>query len=232
MSPFLEGEPTPSEGEEVDEGRRRLEFMKSHTKIIAARLLQYLNENPDVDVDVDDIPAEVWDRVVEECFLENQIAEKKAKIEAEIAQLSGDEDERPLGNLTYDEASYYFTRYCELMQEKVGFYEKEARLPTSLERMKEALKVECLNWCNHGKDFDESCEFIATGYMMLAQVLPDELAEKASPERRPDGAESEDMEALRVWCAAAKAAGELCERRANELNAEWNEFQEEYRDKY
>jgi len=224
-----EEEPTPSEAEEVDEGRRRLEFMKSHKEIITARLLQYLDENPDVD----DIPAEVTEQLVEECFLDHEIAEleaeiaeAKAEVESEIARHS--RDVRPLGNLTYDEASFYFTKYCELMQEKVGFREKESRLPTSLERMKEALKVECLNWCNHGKDFDESCEFIATGYAMLARFLPDELAEKASLER----AESEDMEVLRVYREAARAAGEFSERRMNELNAEWNEFREEYRDKY
>ncbi len=66
-----EEEPTPSEAEEVDEGRRRLEFMKSHKEIITARLYQYLDENPDVD----DITDEVREQVVEECYLDHRRSE-------------------------------------------------------------------------------------------------------------------------------------------------------------
>jgi hypothetical protein len=158
--------------------------------------------------------------------MEAEIAEAKAEAESQIARHS--KDVRPLGNMTYDEASFYFTKYCELMQEKVGFQEKESRLPTSVERMKEALKVECLNWCNHGKDFDESCQFIATGYLMLAHFLPDELAEKASLER----AVSDDLDVLREYRDGATAAGGFSERRMNELSTEWNEFQKKHRAKY
>jgi len=75
--------------EKRDEEQRRLAFMESHEEIIYARLQEYLNENPDVD----DIPAEVTEHLIEECFLEHEIAELEAKI-AEGQQM--DEGERRL----------------------------------------------------------------------------------------------------------------------------------------
>ncbi len=212
---------------EIEERKRRFEFMKSHRGMITKRAAEYMSEHPD------ELPDDVVDIVTEKCFLEHEIARMEAEIaeaqaEAESQVARHSKDVRPLGTLTYDEASFYFTKYCELMQEQVGFQEKESRLPTSVERMKEALKVECLNWCNHGKDFDESCQFIATGYAMLARFLPDELAEKASLER----AVSDDLDVLREYREAATAAGGFSEHRINDLNTEWNEFQEKYRAKY
>jgi len=62
--------------EERDEAQRRLAFMESHEEIIYARLQGYLDENPDVD----DIPDEVAERLIEKCFLEHEIAEYEAKI--------------------------------------------------------------------------------------------------------------------------------------------------------
>lgn len=212
--------------EEVEEGKRRLKFMKSNKELIAQTAAEYMADHPD------ESPDDVVDFVAEKCFHEHEMARMEAEIAqgkwGPMAELSRDEDERPLGTLTYDEASCYFTQYCELMQRGCGMREKESILPTSFERMKEALKVECLNWCNHGRDFGESCEFISTGYSMLAQFLPDELAEQASLER----AESDDVEVLRVYREAARAADEFSERRMNELNAEWNEFQERFHNKY
>lgn len=64
----------------MDEGERRLAFVKSHKERIKARFLEYLEENPDDD----EVPDEVARQIIEECFLEHEIAE----IEAEIAQLS------------------------------------------------------------------------------------------------------------------------------------------------
>ena len=143
-----------------------------------------------------------------------------------------DESEAPLGNVTYEEATVYFTRFCELMQQEVGFPAKESRLPTSYERMKEALKVECLNWCNYGARFDESSEFILQGLLLLANFVPDDLAEKASREAMRDGAEGGDREAFEAAKRALAVAQDLALQRLRELNIEWNGFVKEYRDKY
>lgn len=71
---------TPSEiqalQEERDEKQRRLAFMESHEEIIYARFQEYLDENPDVD----DIPEDVAERLIEKCFLEHESAELEAKI--------------------------------------------------------------------------------------------------------------------------------------------------------
>jgi len=90
--------------------------------------------------------------------------------------------------------------------------------------MKEALKVECLNWSNLGEDFDESWEFIGTGVKRLSCFVPDELAEKTR--KLPD---SSNIEELRAYLVASRAADEIIERRTNELNVEWNEFRRKYR---
>lgn len=131
---------------------------------------------------------------------------------------------KPLGNLTYEEASRYFNEYCELLIQGCGIGEKESRLPTSFDRMKEALKVECLNWCNLGGDFDENWELIGTGVIRLSWFVPDEIAEKTR--KSPD---SSNLEELKAYLAASRAADEIIERRTNELNVEWNEFRRRYR---
>ena len=131
---------------------------------------------------------------------------------------------KPLGNLTYEEASRYFNEYCELLIQGCGIGEKESCLPTSFDRMKEALKVECLNWCNLGGDFDENWELIGTGVIRLSWFVPDEIAEKTR--KSPD---SSNLEELKAYLAASRAADEIIERRTNELNVEWNEFRRRYR---
>lgn len=144
-------------------------------------------------------------------------------------------ESRPLGNLTYDEASLYFDKYCELMGTSVGMREKESRLPTSVERMKEALMVECLNWCNHGKDFDESSDFMLTGCLYLNHFLPDELAERASAKRRKaaiDALGSGDTDTFKDVTEAGQIASELQERRMNQFIAEWGDFVRKYRERY
>ena len=118
------------------------------------------------------------------------------------------------------------------MEHGVGFTERESRLPTSVDRMKEALMVECLNWCNHGRDFDDSCQFIVVGYMCLANFLPDELAETASLDAASELIRVGDMEGLKANAEAGKAANELRERSMNTLNAEWNDFVKTHRNKY
>jgi hypothetical protein len=118
------------------------------------------------------------------------------------------------------------------MEQGVGFQEKESRLPTSFERMKEALKVECLTWCNNGKDFDETCEFMVQGYLRLANFFPDEMAEKASRAAMRRAIASLNSEALTACQEASRVAGELSERRMEELNVEWSEFLCKYRVKY
>lgn len=142
------------------------------------------------------------------------------------------ENTRPLGNLTYEEASVYFTEYCELLQEGVGMREKESRLPTSFERMKEALKVECLNWCSHGQPFARSCETIVQGFVRLCNFLPDELIEKASRQRMVEAASTGDTETLRDARKAMASVDELSAQRMREVNIEWNAFVKQYRDKY
>ena len=170
--------------EEIEELERKVEFMESHQEMLLKRAVEYRKEHPDESLE------DAADIVAERCFLEHELAESEAETarleelqmallnREPMAELAGDEGERPLGNLTYDEASVYFSEYCDLMQEEgVSFYREESKLPTTIERMKEALKVECLRWCNHGRDFDESSEFIGKGYIMLAQFLPDESYE-------------------------------------------------------
>jgi len=75
----------------MDEGKRRLAIVKNHKKIIQARFLEYLEENPDDD----DIPDEVARQIIEECFLDHEIAELEAEIaeaKTETAQLSEAEE--------------------------------------------------------------------------------------------------------------------------------------------
>ncbi|KKL14597.1 hypothetical protein LCGC14_2514050, partial [marine sediment metagenome] len=182
-----EEEPAPSEAEELDEARRRIEF------------------------------AEIMDG-------------------------------RPLGNLTYDEAESYTAEYCELLIEEglieKGLVSKESRLPTSLERMKEALKVECLRMCDQGGRFDDNCEAIVGCFMQLAYIVPDDLAEKASQRREAMdtlcSTEVSDTEAYNAAVDTLRVAtsqpgtdvSHLRIQNMNELNVEWNAFVKKYRDKY
>jgi hypothetical protein len=149
-----------------------------------------------------------------------------------LASLFRDDSDTPLGNLTFDEASFYFTAFCELMGQDLGFWKKESRLPTSFDRMKEALMVECLNWCNHGEDFDDSCNFMWAGCVHLANFVPDELAEKTSLEAAKEFLRILDMESLKANTEARTAAVELRERRMNALNVEWAEFVKTHQGKY
>lgn len=164
-----------------------------------------------------------------------------------LRNLFTDESKRPLGNVTYEKAEYYVDRFAELLQrDGGGFNSKESTLPTSYERMKEAFKVECLRLCNHGARFDEVAERIRQGYYRLANFLPDELAEKASLDRRIELREKaetfrsrNDSEAYRAAehvhqaaCRAGQAASEVMIWKLDELNIEWNEFENKYRDRY
>lgn len=54
----------------MDEGKRRLAFMKAHKEIIQARFVEYLEENPEND----EVPDEVARQIIEECFLEHECA--------------------------------------------------------------------------------------------------------------------------------------------------------------
>jgi hypothetical protein len=147
---------------------------------------------------------------------------------------------RPLENLTYDEAESYLDNYSAMMEEGVGLIEKESSLPTSFERMKEAFKVECLRMCNLGADFDKTAELLLPGYMRLANFLPDDLAEKASPARRRElcarlGTALNSpsvLQSLQEVAHAGKTACNYSEARMNELNIEWNLFVERFRKKY
>jgi hypothetical protein len=117
--------------------------------------------------------------------------------------------------------------------------------------MKEALKVECLRWCNQGQRFDEAANFIVRGYVYLANFMPDELAERASPSRRRELIEKlksppmarSDSKAQRTATLAtlaemkdnAQAGITACdwrEARMSELNIEWNLFVERFRSQY
>jgi len=79
----------------------------------------------------------VVDIVTEKHFREQEIKSAEAEIETATARFGKQSSSlRPLGNLTYQEASRYFTEYCELMERGCGMREKESSLPTSLDRMK------------------------------------------------------------------------------------------------
>ena len=218
--------------DEIDECTKRLAFVKANRELIENRAAEYMAAHPD------ESPEDVVDIVLEKCFLEHEI--KRLKAEIEIKRLEAEVEAttarfreqlsslRPLGNLTYKEASRYFTEYCALMERGCGMREKESSLPTSFDRMKEALKVECLNWCNHGRDFDESCDFIGRGYVMLNRFVRDELAPQR-PRILPDGSH---IEALRAYYVAFQAASEYIDRRTTELYVEWDEFRKKYRGTY
>jgi len=137
--------------------------------------------------------------------------------------------DRPLGNLTFKEAERYFEQYLVLMKNGVGMREKESKLPASYERMKEALMVQVLNWCNKGEGFDESCEFMHQGYIRLSQFCPDELVQMSSPEQKRKAVQSEDRELYEATKRASIAADELAELRLQQLNADWKAFQAKFR---
>lgn len=137
--------------------------------------------------------------------------------------------DRPLGILTFKEAERYFEEYLVLMQEGVGMCEKESKLPASYERMKEALMVQVLNWCNSGKGFDESCEFIVQGYIRLSQFCPDELVQMSSREQMRKAMLSGDRELFEASKRASTAAAELAQLRLRQLNADWSTFQTKFR---
>ena len=139
----------------------------------------------------------------------------------------------PGGDRSHAEASFYFTEYCEVMRQGVGNIEKESRLPTTIEEMKEAIKQECLNWCNHdGKDVDETFDFMASGYLQLAKFVPDEMAEAASLETSRNALENENIEAFKAAQQTSSATLDLVERKMEELNADWNDFRMKFRSKY
>lgn len=137
--------------------------------------------------------------------------------------------DRPLGNLTFKEAERYFDEYLDLMEEGVGICEKESKLPASYERMKEALMVQVLNWCNRGKGFDESCDFMVQGYLRLSQFCPDELVQMSSREQMRKAMISGDRELFEASKRASDAATELAQLRSRQLTAEWIAFQAKFR---
>jgi hypothetical protein len=177
-----------------------------------------------IDVKPTELREDKVDVAKDKFLFDQNIKSLKAELETTSARFCEQSTLKPLGNLTYQEASRYFTEFSELLESGCGRREKESRLKTSFERMKEALKVECLNWCNLGGDFDENCELIGTGFIMLSWFLPDELAEKTN--KSPD---LSNVDARRAYNEASRAANEFIERRTNELNAEWNEFKKKYR---
>lgn len=181
-------------------------------------------ESASIDVKPTELREDKVDVVKDKFLFDQNIKSLKAELETTSARFCEESTLKPLGNLTYQEASRYFTEFSELLESGCGRREKESRLPTSFERMKEALKVECLNWCNLGGDFDENCELIGTGFIMLSRFLPDELAEKTY--KLPD---LSNVDARRAYNVASRAANEFIERRTKELNAEWNEFRKKYR---
>jgi hypothetical protein len=181
-------------------------------------------ESASIDVKPTELREDKVDVVKDKFLFDQNIKSLKADLETTSARFCEESTLKPLGNLTYQEASRYFTEFSELLESGCGRREKESRLPTSFERMKEALKVECLNWCNLGGDFDENCELIGTGFIMLSRFLPDELAEKTY--KLPD---LSNVDARRAYNVASRAANEFIERRTKELNAEWNEFRKKYR---
>lgn len=141
--------------------------------------------------------------------------------------------QRPLGHLTYEEASDYFRAYCKLMENGIGMCAPESLLPTTFDRMKEALKVECLNWWNRGDDFDETWKFMGTGYVRLASFLPDEFAECRSLDSlhllgELDDSCDETDAAMKVYKTSQKIQD--CRRTA--VYAEWDEFGHRFRDIY
>lgn len=181
-------------------------------------------ESASIDVKPTELREDEVDAVKDKFLFDQNIKSLKAELETTSARFCEESTLKPLGNLTYQEASRYFTEFSELLESGCGRREKESRLPTSFERMKEALKVECLNWCNLGGDFDENCELIGRGFIMLSRFLPDELAEKTY--KLPD---LSNVDARRAYNVASRAANEFSERRMKELNAEWNEFRKKYR---
>jgi hypothetical protein len=207
---------SPDEAEELS---KKIAFMKGNRELIENGIVEYMTAHPD------ESPEDVVDIVTEKFFLEYEIKGLKVELDAANARFGEESNSlKPLGNLTYEEASRYFNEYCELLIKGCGIREKESCLPTSFDRMKEALKVECLNWCNLGGDFDENWELIRTGVIRLSCFVPDELAEKTR--KSPD---SSNLEELKAYLAASRAADEIIERRTNELNVEWNEFRRRYR---
>lgn len=161
----------------------------------------------------------------EKCFLENEINGMEAEFEIANKSLGKQSSSlKPFSNLASEEASRYFAEFCSLLERGCGMRERESSLPTSFDRMKEALKVECLNWCNLGRDFDEGWESMRTWIIRLSCFVPDELAEKTR--KLPD---SSNLEELKAYLAASRAADEIIERKTNELNVEWNEFRRRYR---
>jgi hypothetical protein len=181
-------------------------------------------ESASIDVKLTELREDKVDVVKDKFLFDQNIKSLKAELETISARFCEESTLKPLGNLTYQEASRYFIEFSELLESGCGRREKESRLPTSFERMKEALKVECLNWCNLGGDFDENCELIGTGFIMLSRFLPDELAEKTY--KLPD---LSNVDARRAYNVASRAANDFIERRMKELNAEWNEFRKKYR---
>lgn len=205
--------------DEVEELSKKIAFMKGNRELIENGIVEYMTAHPD------ESPEDVVDIVTEKCFLEYEIEGLKVELETANERFGEQSNSlKPLGNLTYEEASRYFNEYCELLIQGCGIGEKESCLPTSFDRMKEALKVECLNWCNLGGDFDENWELIGTGVIRLSWFVPDEIAEKTR--KSPD---SSNLEELKAYLAASRAADEIIERRTNELNVEWNEFRRRYR---
>lgn len=205
--------------EEVEKLTGKIAFMKGNRELIENRIVEYMTAHPDKS------PDDVVDFVTEKCFLEHQIKVLEAEIEGENARYGEQLDSlKPLGNLTYEEAGRYFNEYCEILIRGCGIREKVSILPTSFDRMKEALKVECLNWTNLGGDFDENWELIGTAVIKLSCFVPDELAEKT---RKFPG--TSNIEAMKAYFVASRAADEIIERRTNELNVEWNEFRKKYR---
>ena len=205
--------------DEVEELSKKISFMKGNRELIENGIVEYMTAHPD------ESSEDVVDTVTEKCFLEYEIKGLEVELEAANARFGEQSNSlKPLGNLTYEEASRYFNEYCDLLIKGCGIREKESCLPTSFDRMKEALKVECLNWCNLGEDFDESWELIGKGVIRLSCFVPDELAEKTR--KLPD---SSNLEELRAYLAASRAADEIIERRTNELNVEWDDFRSRYR---
>jgi hypothetical protein len=205
--------------DEVEELSKKISFMKGNRELIENGIVEYMTARPD------ESSEDVVDIVTEKCFLEYEIKGLEVELEAANARFGEQSNSlKPLGNLTYEEASRYFNEYCDLLIKGCGIREKESCLPTSFDRMKEALKVECLNWCNLGEDFDESWELIGKGVIRLSCFVPDELAEKTR--KLPD---SSNLEELRAYLAASRAADEIIERRTNELNVEWDDFRSRYR---
>ena len=68
--------------DELEEHKRRLEFMESHQDLIKAKLFEYLEEHPDAD----DIPDYETKYIINKCFLDHEIA----RLEDEIDGVKGE----------------------------------------------------------------------------------------------------------------------------------------------